>query len=1109
MGVTFVLGPAGAGKTTAIQREIAELSRREPQQRILYLVPEQMTLSAQRTLLNLHPDHGVMNTEILSFNRLAHRIFEETGMLQEKLLDDMGKSMILYKIACDHADELRYYQASVRQRGFIGQLKIMLTELYQYQIGDEELRQLAEAQPPDSILRAKWEDIRKIRQYFEAYTADTMLSSEQVLDVLAERIQRSRLIAESRIYLDDFSGFTPQQYRVLAGLIRRARSLTVCLSMTPAAWKQAEGTADWKELPANLFHETQKTVLKLQSLAREARVPYQLRWCQQPGQPALEALRNGLFRAGGGRYEGPQNQVFAQTMETPAVELDWLLHEILHLVREEGLRYREIAVVAGDMERYAHALRRRLALYGMPGYIDSKSEFLLNPYAQLIVQSLKAAWNGGSYDTVFSLIKTGLTPLTPEQADEFENEALRQNWRGLPRYVQELRERANWPQAQVLAEALDRFREKSPAGSHLVRERLQALRELLDNLALAQRMEEKSQELQKEGKLLEAMEYHRLPQAVEEVLNRMEEALGGVSMDAREFSGVMDLGLEQCRLGTLPPSLDQLIFGDMERTRLEGVRVLFVIGFQDGCFPKGESAPGLLTRREREVCGAIAEMPPMDREDQQLQYLQLYTLLGKASERIYFSCCTGDGKGKLQSPSLLWRRLQGLMEVKRWPDRSRELTRPLAYLMEQSRAMAPEAIEWYQGNGYRKMLQKLKRAEKEAVPLEYLTRETVGELLDLEGRSVSVTQLEQYVRCPFSYFLRYGLRLKEREMPQVSRLDDGNVLHEILEEAGEWFRALWGEGADRSEEELREYVARLCENKKEEYSVYQTTGRYRYYWRRLQETAGYAVRILSEQLAAGQFKPEAFEWSFGRGKSRPVEIPLSDGTVIRLQGKIDRVDILRRADGDYLRIIDYKSGKTSYSESDVYAGLQLQLPIYMEAALESGTLTGTGKGRPAGIFYFHLTPMLQKGTNGLGEQEKSRLLQKQGRLEGLLLEDRVIAESMDCGLADEPRVLRAALTKSGAFRSSDRTATAGQFRQLGQFARGKVAEAAEKIRSGQMEARPVESGQRLPCTYCTFRGACRFDERLPGAETGCVEELKPGEFWKRLEEEIKKEGTLE
>ena len=161
MGVTFVLGPAGAGETTAIQREIAELSRREPQQRILYLVPEQMTLSAQRTLLNLHPDHGVMNTEILSFNRLAHRIFEETGMLQEKLLDDMGKSMILYKIACDHADELRYYQASVRQRGFIGQLKIMLTELYQYQIGDEELRQLAEAQPPDSILRAKWEDIRK------------------------------------------------------------------------------------------------------------------------------------------------------------------------------------------------------------------------------------------------------------------------------------------------------------------------------------------------------------------------------------------------------------------------------------------------------------------------------------------------------------------------------------------------------------------------------------------------------------------------------------------------------------------------------------------------------------------------------------------------------------------------------------------------------------------------------------------------------------------------------------------------------------------------------------------------------------------------------------
>lgn len=488
-----------------------------------------------------------------------------------------------------------------------------------------------------------------------------------------------------------------------------------------------------------------------------------------------------------------------------------------------------------------------------------------------------------------------------------------------------------------------------------------------------------------------------------------------------------------------------------------------------------------------------------------LQYLQLYTLLGKASERVYFSCCTGNAKGQMENPALLWKRLTGLMQTNPWPDREGEITLPRAYLTEHGKNISAKIQTWYCRNGYSEMIQSLKKAQREAVPQEVLDTETVRQLMDLQNRCCSVSQIEQYTRCPFSYFLRYGLGLKEREKPQIRNLDDGNVLHEILEEAGEWFAELWADGAPLSEEELQRYIAGLYDHKQEEYSVYQTTGRYRYYWKKLQKTAEYAIEILNEQLAAGEFKPEAFEWTFGRGQSKPIEIPLAGGGSVRLQGKIDRIDVLRQEDGTYLRVIDYKSGRTAYKEGEIYAGLQLQLPIYMEAALESKAIANPEPAKPAGIFYFHLVPECQTEEKILSSDEKKRNRLKQGRLEGLLLEDRVIAEKMDRDLLTESKVVRARIKKDGSFYASDKTATIEQFARLGKFARGKAAEAAELIRQGQVAAQPVQTETNKACAFCEFKGACRYDEKLPGAKTKIVEPMDAGEFWQRIETEIKED----
>ena len=297
MALELILGPAAGGKTAALEQEIRRIAQTDAKQPVIYIVPEQTTLKTQQRLLQQMIGHSLLGTEILSFNRLAHRIFSETGMPNQTLLDDMGKCMVLYKLAKDHQDELVYYGKSAGQKGFIGQLKLMITELYQYQLDEENLQKLIDQQPEGSILAAKLTDIALLWKYFKAYTSEQVIASEAVLDLLAERLAESKLIRQAYIFVDDFSGFTPQQYRILTSLALYSRKLTVALSITPEAEKAAQLVQDWRELPKQLFFTTGKTVWKLKKMAQEYRIPLGVRWqIQESRDRELTHVTNQLCR---------------------------------------------------------------------------------------------------------------------------------------------------------------------------------------------------------------------------------------------------------------------------------------------------------------------------------------------------------------------------------------------------------------------------------------------------------------------------------------------------------------------------------------------------------------------------------------------------------------------------------------------------------------------------------------------------------------------------------------------------------------------------------------------------------------------------------------------
>ena len=236
MEFMIIAGPGRSGKTTCRRDRIIQTTMEEPDQRIIYIVPEQATLMAQRDLLERHPRGGILKVEILSFNRLAYRILQETGADTYQPLDDMGKSMLLYKTALDHAEELQYYGTQIGRKGFIGQLKIMLTEMFQYRIDEEVLEQIMGTMDPDSTLYRKLHDIKILYQGFCAKTTTDTIPSERLLDLLAEQIPNSELLEGADIYLDDFFGFTPQQYEVLARLFQKARRVCMTLPCTKEDW---------------------------------------------------------------------------------------------------------------------------------------------------------------------------------------------------------------------------------------------------------------------------------------------------------------------------------------------------------------------------------------------------------------------------------------------------------------------------------------------------------------------------------------------------------------------------------------------------------------------------------------------------------------------------------------------------------------------------------------------------------------------------------------------------------------------------------------------------------------------------------------------------------
>lgn len=1144
MPLQFIFGGSGSGKTHLLCERVIRESREQPDRNFMVIVPEQFTMQMQKELVMLHPDKGIMNIDVLSFRRLAHRIFEEVGADRRTVLTETGKNLMIRKVAIGQKEKLTVLGGRMNLPGYVSEVKSVLSELMQYEVTDFEIGQMLEFAKDRPLLHAKLTDIRVLYGAFLTYQRDRFMKPEELLDVLCRVAPRSQLLRTSTLAFDGFAGFTPSQLHVLEVLA----SLSPQMLMTVTIDAREPFYGEIREY--ELFAPSRKLIRAVSDAVRRG-------WARRPdaaddggaflppivlgrnGSPrfaqgsALYHLEQNLFRPVQKVYLDKPRELSLHVSQTPAEEVHFAARSICSLVRREGCRYRDIAVIAGNLSEYDNFVKKIFPMYEVPYFLDETRHIRLNPCLEFVRGALLVVEKDFSYESMFRVLRTGMAGLLPEQTDRLENYVLASGVRGFGRWESEWEYRPDSVTPEGLAacneyralvmEKLGPFAQRMRQKSLPLLERAEALCTLLETCGVQQQLKDREQELASQGAREEAKEYSQIYAILIGLIDEMVELLGEEQVSCREFSEILDAGFDDARVGIIPPGIDQVQVGDIERSRLSHVKYLFFLGLNDGWVPARGESGGIVSDMERELLRQTGiELAPSARENSYIQRFYLYQNMTKPEKRLYLSWCAGSGDGAAMRPSYL------VAAVRRmFPKLEQHYEAPagtaaaqvsskengLLYLtrgFERVRAGEAERswLELYrmylQDDAYCERVRTLAQAAFAHAGHERLTYSTSKALYG-ETMTNSVTRLEQFASCAFSHFVMYGLRLGERELYGVRPADLGILFHRSMELYSRQLQNEKRDWASVTQQEQEELMERCVDETAQAYGggALHAGARAEYTVRRLKRILCRTVWALHEQIRAGCFRPTGFEVSFAdAGDLEAVNVRFGENGRIRLQGRIDRIDTAEDPDTVYVKIIDYKSGMTQFDPVSLYYGLQLQLVVYLNAALEMERRLHDGKKVvPAGIFYYRMQdPVLEREADVTDEEQQEKLLKKM-RPDGVLNDDREILRMLDRGLDGDSLVIPAGLKKNGELKAFSSTASTEQFEQLSGFVANRLVRMGEQILSGDIEVKPVADKNGSACDYCACADVCGFDRKLPGMCEKRLPELTKDEAWERIAQE--------
>ncbi|BBB90470.1 MAG TPA: helicase-exonuclease AddAB subunit AddB [Methylomusa anaerophila] len=1139
MSLRLVLGRAGCGKTRRCLDEIlAKLAESPDGRPLILIVPEQATFEVERLLAAACPAGGFTRAYVLGFRRLAYRVLGETGGGARPHITELGKRMALSRILLEHKDRLKLLGRAAGERTFAETLAGLIKEFKNYGVKPEALAALADNQLKEGAegpLGSKLSDLAFLYGKFEEFLKERYTDPEDYLSLLALKVPAAELIRQAEIWVDGFAWFTPQEYAVLAAILTTACSLTLtlCLSRPEEAGHRHQ---------ESLFHRQWDTRRKLLTLAGGLHIPVEEeelvrreRFSHQPILGYIEEFfaPQSLKVA---KWDKDQAGLVVAEAANRRTETEAIAREMIRLSREQGFRWREMAVLLRDADNYRELMATVLADYDIPFFSDNSRPAVHHPLAELLRSSLDIILEKWSYEPVFRALKTDLLPVTRDEVDRLENYCLEFGIRG-SRWTKpdpwtfrrrfsldedewrDEKDAADEQENEFLksihdirlraTEALIKFSRRLEAGDRHpapVRDLVTAVYDLLVELNVPAALAEWAEAAEKEGDLEQAREHSQIWPAVMELLDQMAEAFAGQELSLTAFAGILGEGLEGLKLNLIPPGLDYVTVTALERTRRQNIKAAFVPGINDGFLPRRRKDEGLLTDKEREaLLGQGVELAAGATADAFAEQFLVYTALTRSSHYLWLSYPLADAEGKALAPSLVIRRIReitGLQPVS-YPVEP-EPGREKEYIARTDRALAllAGALRLYKTTGnmspvwwdvYNWAVRRGSLKNSGRSPLAGLFHHNQADRLDyglagplyrknnrLRG---SVTRFENFRACPFRHFAQYGLGLKERAVHKLRSPDLGQFLHAVLKMFGDRVAAAglnWSDVTyDQADVLCGEIVTELAPRLQNEILV--SSRQHEHLLSRLERRAYKSICRLIDWAKVSRFKPLTLEQSFGRGLNAlpPLAFTLADGSILELAGQIDRLDVAVHAGRKYALVIDYKSGGAWLSLEEVYYGLKLQLLTYL--------LVATGRREeallPAGVLYCFLKNPTVVGPASLSPAQMAARANSQLKMPGWLLADPDVVKLLEETIAGHSEFFKVGLGAKGFYKNSlEQLKTAEEFSLLLRHAARELKTIGTAILAGDIRIRPYRLAKKSPCSYCPYPAVCQFDRRLPENE---------------------------
>jgi len=1185
MGVCFIIGRAGSGKTHYCLNAIRDCLRQGPIDgpRLILLVPEQASLQMERAILQPPGAPGsagdipaAHRAEVLSFRRLAYRVLESVGGPVPQALSEPARAMVLRHLLAQRSGQLQYYRRFARQGaararlgGFIEKFSATIAELIQEAVEPDKLAELAECDDlgtgpvgEDSAGRAKLHDLHLIYRAYLDYLGADRLDPSQHLQVARECLPRCEWLEGALLWVDGFATLSGQETLTLIALAKRCPSVDITAMMDPLLCDVSPSRPPNAWATGRLFSRICRTYQDLSDRFIRAgfEVEDPLLLDAQPprfrANEALARLEQSLFGARPApttEMDTPPRNLELVELPSRRVEVDYAVSRVCRWVQDTRTRYRyrDVAIIVRDLEPYHDLLSEALTARNVPFFIDRRRPVAHHPLVELLRAGTAMPAEAMSLESVRLAIKTGLLPVSIEAADELENYLLAHGISGFDAWRMGDWSFRSFPSLADTVEQLDPHETEALARINATRRELvdcldgwltfasnqqdytgaawaSAIIDWLDQLNVAQTLRHWADEAEADGDLDQAEEHRQVWRDTMSFLDDLALAFADVNLTIGELADVLEAGLSGLTLGLVPPMVDQILVGSIERSRHPDIKAAVVLGFNDGVFPKQLAEDSILNDDDRSMLqGAGVHVRPASRERMVDESLLVYVALTRASEALVVTYATADNDGKSLRPSPYGdalcaacpgleparigdpARLRQAWDVLSQRDLTKRLVTEFRTRPARDQDDSPVRGRWNElydavrtglaGNSASRMamasLDERSDARISPAAVERLHR---GPL------RTSVSELETYAACPFQRFARYVLRLRERAEATLQPVDVGQVHHAILEDFVGTLSTLGRGFGQLSESDLldglRESCARVATRLPVAGALSDARSAYR-----LRRSASDLARVIQAQrklAQSGSSRPRATELPFGFDEPDglpAMELSTPAGRRVLLRGYMDRVDLVELGDELLGIVIDYKrTPEKRLSLGEVYHGLSLQLLGYLLVLAERGQTLAGRPVRPIGALYVSLTSQYNSVDHPGRVSPRDQGLGGTYRPRGLLLADDFDAldRSLDPGgWSDTYSLYRKKDGELGHIDESDAADTAS-FQGLLEHTRVKLGQLADGILNGNVAVNPYRLGTFSPCTWCPMSSVCRFEMGI--SEVRFLDSLKRSEVFRRL-----------